>query len=122
MKEYPKEDLEHTDRPWGYYDRYTLNRRSSVKIHTFKKGGEWSLQTHKFRDEMWIPLDNGFRIEIGGKVTEAKPEQIFFVPRETRHKVFASNGGRLLEICFGEFDEADEVRYEDKYGRAGTNR
>lgn len=120
MKEYPKEDLEVMKKPWGRYVRYTLNRKSTVKIHTVNKGHVLSLQSHKSRDEMWVPLDEGFIITIEGKVTRARPGEIFFVPRGTKHRLSSTRErANLLEISFGDFDEEDIVRHEDEYGRAG---
>jgi mannose-6-phosphate isomerase len=57
-------------------------------------------------------------IVIGNETRVGKKEDDYFNPRETKHqfKTFHSSI-RILEISFGDFDEMDIVRLEDKYNR-----
>ena len=118
---YPKEDHEAMKKPWGGYERFIHNRKSTVKILTVKKGSTLSLQSHRNRDEIWIPLDSGLRVEIDGKVSEPKPEEIIFIPRGAKHRLSSIRDARMLEISLGDFHERDIIRYQDKYGRKGSN-
>ena len=40
-------------RPWGNFERFTLNEQSTVKIITVNPGEAFSLQVHGHREEFW---------------------------------------------------------------------
>jgi mannose-6-phosphate isomerase-like protein (cupin superfamily) len=106
------------ERPWGLFRRFTNNVPSTVKIITVKPNEELSLQSHKSREEFWRVIKGDGIFEVGDKkyIVEEGIEQS--IPFKTKHKMQAgSDGMEVLEISFGEFDEGDIVRYEDKYGR-----
>ena len=106
-------------RPWGDYVRFTKEEPSTVKVLTVESGQAFSLQLHHKRSEYWYVLEGLPSITIGDKVKDAKAGDEFFFEPETKHRIEAKNGRtRVLEISFGQFDEADIVRFEDKYGRA----
>jgi mannose-6-phosphate isomerase-like protein (cupin superfamily) len=113
LSKYEKES-----RPWGEFERFTLNETSTVKIITVNAGEEFSLQTHASRDEFWRILNGTGMVTVGDVTTEAKPGDTFYTPRGTKHR---AQGGpqslTFLEIALGEFDESDITRLEDKYGR-----
>ncbi len=106
------------ERPWGEFVEFTRNIPSTVKIITVKPGESLSLQHHKNRDEFWRIISGDGTIEIGDKKVPAVPGHDHVVARETNHRI---EGGTqplvLLEISFGDFDENDIVRVEDRYGR-----
>jgi mannose-6-phosphate isomerase-like protein (cupin superfamily) len=106
------------ERPWGFFRRFTNNTPSTVKILTIKPNEELSLQSHNYREEFWRVIKGDGIFEVGDKkiIVEEGIEQS--IPVKTKHKAIAgSEGIEILEIAFGEFDEGDIVRYEDKYGR-----
>ena len=107
------------EKPWGKFEQYTHNLPSTVKVITVRPGGALSLQYHNKRDELWVVLDPGARIEVGDRVLRPQPEETVFIPRQTPHRLLAigEEPVRMLEISFGEFDENDIVRLEDIYGR-----
>ena len=107
------------EKPWGRFEQYTHNLPSTVKVITVQPGGALSLQYHYRRDELWVVLDAGARIELGDEVLNPKAGDKVFIPRTTKHRLSAGGGGsvRILEVSFGEFDENDIVRLEDVYGR-----
>lgn len=109
-------------KPWGMFWQFTHNQKTTVKIIEVNKGGVLSLQSHENRDELWAALDNGLVFEKSGKKQKAGQGKAFFVPRKTRHRVLAAKKARFLEISFGDFDEGDIKRFEDKYGRANTKK
>lgn len=105
-------------RPWGGFERFTLNEKTTVKILTIKPKQKFSLQYHKNRKEFWKFLDNPAKITLGKKTFKAKKGDEFLVPKKTNHRIEAySKPVRVLEISFDKFDEKDIVRLEDKYGR-----
>lgn len=106
-------------RPWGDFERFTLNEKTTVKIVTVKSGEAISLQTHEHRDEFWRVLTGSGTIHIGETDHAAKTGDTFFSRRGSKHRVEGGPEGlSFLEIAFGEFDENDIHRLEDKYGRA----
>jgi len=111
--------LKHVNKPWGSFDQYTLNKRSTVKILTVKPGGTTSLQSHKHRKEFWVALDEGVRIQIGNKKISLRKGSSILVKQGSKHRLECEGrtAVRILEISFGHFSESDIVRYEDNYGR-----
>ncbi len=105
-------------KPWGKFEEFTHNERTTVKIITVKKGGVLSLQSHRHRRELWVALEEGLTAVISGKKTRLRKGQMIIVPKKARHRIMASRNARFLEISFGIFDENDIKRYEDVYGRA----
>ncbi len=112
-------NYEKETRPWGNFERFTLNEKSTVKIITVKPGEELSLQQHEHRDEEWRILQGDGSVVVGEKETAVTPGEQFFVARGTKHRVKGGASGLMfLEIAEGDFDEKDIIRFEDKYGRA----
>ena len=112
-------NYEREERPWGNFERFTLNEATTVKIVTVNAGEAISLQTHAHRDEFWRIIAGTGTITIDHLDHEAKAGDDFFSHRGQEHRVAAGPEGlSFLEIAFGEFDEGDITRLEDKYGRA----
>jgi mannose-1-phosphate guanylyltransferase/mannose-1-phosphate guanylyltransferase/mannose-6-phosphate isomerase len=106
-------------KPWGKYERFTLNERSTVKILTIKPRQKISLQYHDKRAEFWKILDNTAKITVGKKTFRAGKNDEIFIPPKTIHRIEAySKPVRVLEIALGTFNEKDITRVEDAYGRA----
>jgi len=106
-------------RPWGQFRRYTCDEPSTVKLITVEAGQPLSLQRHANRDELWIVLDEGLVVQVGDEIRSATAGDEFFIPRGVVHRVTGGDRrGRFVEICFGDFDEDDIERLEDRYGRA----
>lgn len=105
-------------RPWGSFERFTLNEASTVKIITVKAGEAFSLQTHAHRSEFWRIIGGTGTVTIGGLVHDAHPGETYAIPQGSTHRAEGGpNGLVFLEIALGEFDENDITRLEDKYGR-----
>ena len=110
---------EKENRPWGNFERFTLNEKTTVKIISVNAGESISLQTHEHRDEFWRVIKGSGVIRIGGKENQAHEGDAFFCPRHSEHRVTGGPEGlSFLEIAFGDFDEGDIRRLEDRYGRA----
>jgi len=105
------------ERPWGNFERFTLNQVSSVKILTVKAGEELSLQKHHKREEFWRILSGTGSVVVGEEIISAHSGDEFFIPIETNHTIKAEEEMKVLEISLGEFEEGDIVRISDKYNR-----
>lgn len=111
-------EILHDDRPWGWFRRYADNEQCTVKVIEVKPGEALSLQRHRNRDELWVALDAGLVVTIDDDTVVAERGQEFFVPRGAVHRVAGGDQpARFLEVAFGEFDEDDIERLEDRYGR-----
>ena len=114
-------DLSHFEkdiRPWGGYERFTLNEKTTVKIITVAPEQAFSLQTHAHRQEFWRILKGTGTITVGDTTTEAVEGDQFMIQVGDKHRAEAGPEGlEFLEIAFGEFDESDIIRLEDRYGR-----
>ena len=111
------EDVKTEQRPWGCFKVFAFNEKCTVKILEVNQGEELSLQTHKNRDELWYFLTAGL-VQLGEERIAVEPGQKVEIKRGVQHRIIAEeNNVVVLEVSFGEFDEKDEVRLEDKYGR-----
>ena len=105
-------------RPWGEELWLTKNSPSMVKILTVNPGESCSLQYHHKRDEYWRILSGNGSIEIDTQTVRAIVGDVYFVPRETKHRFTGGTEALvILEITYGVFEEANIVRLEDRYGR-----
>ncbi len=107
------------ERPWGRYREYARNEPCTVWIVEMKPGEAGSLQSHRNFDELWIMLTDGAEVQVGEVVSHPKALEEIFIPRETKHRL--NNPGsemiRMMEVAYGDVQDADKVRYEDRYGR-----
>ena len=105
-------------RPWGYFKRFAYNQECTVKIITVNPNQILSKQVHKNRDELWVIIDDGLRVELDDRILEPEPGEEIVIPRNVRHRLSSlGTRGRVLEISFGCFDEDDIERFDDIYGR-----
>lgn len=105
-------------RPWGQFERFLANEACTVKIITVNPGESLSLQYHKLRDEFWKILQGDPTLVVGDKTIVAKPDEEFYIPKETNHRITAGREQvKVLEIAVRDYDENDIVRLEDRYNR-----
>lgn len=113
-------------RPWGEFHQYTRDEVSTVKTLIVMPGESLSDQRHRQRTELWISHTNGgyvyleyddgrkasFALSVGTEVE---------IPVGTWHRLECLPNApapiRLTEVSFGEFDENDNERRSDRYGR-----
>ncbi|MFT4303062.1 MAG: phosphomannose isomerase type II C-terminal cupin domain [Candidatus Woesearchaeota archaeon] len=106
------------ERPWGKFEQFTHNELSTVKILTIKDGEMPSVQYHHKRDELWRIIGGKGKVLQGEEWKSANIGDEFFIPKGTIHTGTGEGDDlKVLEISFGDFDEDDIVRLEDKYGR-----
>ncbi|HVW82639.1 MAG TPA: phosphomannose isomerase type II C-terminal cupin domain [Candidatus Paceibacterota bacterium] len=109
---------DHEERPWGSFDRFTLNEPSTVKLLTLKPGEEISLQKHQKRGEFWRVVRGSGTATIGGRMLLAGEGSEFSIAPGVEHRLKAGPEGLgWLEIALGKFSENDEARLADDYQR-----
>ncbi len=105
-------------RPWGNFERFTLNELTTVKLITVSKGEQLSLQTHEHREEYWRIIRGTGRATVGDSEIDFVAGDDIFIPKGAKHRIGATDDEVLfMEIALGTFDENDIVRLEDRYGR-----
>lgn len=110
---------DHEDRPWGFFDRFTLNEKSTVKVLKLKPHERLSLQTHAKRSEFWHVISGEGIATIGGQDMKASAGSNFDIEIGVAHRLTAGDTELVwLEVALGEFEEHDEVRVEDDFGRS----
>ena len=110
------------ERPWGNFERFCQNEKATVKILHVNPHEAFSLQFHHNRDEFWKVIEGTGNILIGNETRTGKKGDEFFIPSETKHQIKTSDASlSIMEISFGDFDENDIVRLEDKYKRNNTS-
>lgn len=116
-KESPKPLMD--KRPWGE-ELWLMNDQapSMVKIITVFPGECSSLQYHTNRDESWhIVSGNGKAIVNEDEIILTAGANCF-VERGIKHRLIGGTENLVLvELAFGDFNENDVVRLEDKYNR-----
>ncbi|HUX74475.1 MAG TPA: mannose-1-phosphate guanylyltransferase/mannose-6-phosphate isomerase [Steroidobacteraceae bacterium] len=110
-------------RPWGSYDSIDAGERFQVKRLTVKPGGVLSLQMHHHRAEHWIVVSGTARITRDDKTFLLSENESTYIPIGATHRI--ENPGKvplhLIEVQSGSYlGEDDIVRFEDNYGRQGT--
>lgn len=106
------------ERPWGDELWISKGKPSMVKILTINPHQELSLQYHHHREEYWHVISGDGSAVIGEDTVNLTAGVDQFIPKETKHRLIGGNEKLvILELAFGEFDENDIVRLEDKYGR-----
>lgn len=106
-------------RPWGTFIQFTHNEKSTVKILEIKPKEMLSLQSHKNRAEFWYVVEGNPTVVLNTKTKKYKQGDSIQVGKGVKHRIInkTSTRIRILEIATGDFDENDEIRYEDKYDR-----
>src|SRR3989338_10320789 len=105
-------------RPWGKFEQFTQGEPSTVKILTINPRQALSLQYHQRRTEFWKVISGRAKVTVGDIVSSAREGDEFFIAQGQNHRIQSGSLAiKVLEISFGDFDENDIVRLEDKYNR-----
>ena len=111
-------------RPWGSYDSLENANGFQVKRLIVNPGAVLSLQLHHRRTEHWVVVRGVATITLGDEEFELHQNESTYVPLETRHRIanFGTEPVHIIEVQCGDYlGEDDIVRFEDQYGREGTN-
>lgn len=110
-------------RPWGTFTVIEEGVGFKMKRIVVKPGATLSLQMHHHRSEHWVIVQGEAEVVNGDSVLRLKHDQSTYIPAGHKHRI--SNPGEsdlvFIEVQTGSYlGEDDIVRFEDKYGRAGT--
>ena len=105
-------------RPWGSFKQFANNEDVTVSLMTVKPDQRLSLQSHTGRAELWIVLDDGAVVQINDDVFYPRAGDKLWIPANARHRLGSSGPSvRVLEVAFGNWQQADITRYEDDFER-----
>lgn len=116
------------EKPWGWYQDNLRTPDCVMKIVHVKARAQLSLQSHKQRSEVW-GVRTGTATVVLGETLETIQEhtlqkgETISIPRHWIHRLKNDTDApvEVAEIQLGTCDETDIERYEDDYGREGTN-
>jgi len=109
-------------KPWGGFEQFTDGEPTTIKILTIQPSQSLSLQYHNKRSEFWKVIAGCGKVTVGDTVHNASEGDEFFINKGEKHRIEADHSQiKVLEISFGDFDENDIVRIEDKYNRVPDN-
>ncbi len=103
-------------KPWGNYNLFTKNEKTTVKIISLDAGHRTSLQFHRYRTEKWFVIKGTGIAHLLTK-HDLKPGVELVIPKTKPHRLEAVTDLSVLEISYGKFDESDIVRLDDDYCR-----
>jgi mannose-6-phosphate isomerase len=110
------------ERPWGFFKQYAQNAECTVSVMTVRPGKRLSLQSHTGRAELWLVLDDGAVVWAGGRERQCKSGDEIWIGANERHRLSCAGAEpvRVLEIAFGNWQQADITRHEDDFNRPAS--
>lgn len=111
-------EIDYVERPWGSFKQYAHNREVTVSLMTVNPGQRLSLQSHTGRAELWIVLDAGAAVQVGEETIYPEAGAEIWIDANTKHRLSSTGPSvRVLEVAFGNWQQADIIRYEDDFAR-----
>jgi mannose-6-phosphate isomerase-like protein (cupin superfamily) len=105
-------------RPWGHFERFTLNEPVTVKLVYLDGDKRLSLQYHNNRSEFWKVVKGPVRVLLNEDSRLLQTGETITIPKKALHRLEgAGTDAVILEVSTGEFDESDIVRLQDDYKR-----
>lgn len=105
-------------RPWGSFELFTCNEKSTVKLLHVAKGKRLSLQYHTKRSELWKVVAGEVSVNLNSTTVILRKGHSITVPVGAIHRIQGIEDSIILEIAFGVFIENDIIRLEDDFGRS----
>ncbi len=117
-----KPEPRHVQRPWGFFKQYAFNQSCTVSLMTLNPGQRLSLQSHAGRGELWIVLDEGAVVQVGEEARSCRVGDEIWIKAHQKHRLSskANQPIRVLEVAFGNWQQADIVRYDDDFHRPAS--
>jgi mannose-1-phosphate guanylyltransferase/mannose-6-phosphate isomerase len=111
-------------RPWGSYDSIDNAENFQVKRLIVKPGAVLSLQKHAHRSEHWVCVKGKALITKNDEEFQLSVNESTYVAIGDVHRIANpyDEPVHIIEVQCGDYlGEDDIVRFEDNYGREGTN-
>ena len=111
-------------RPWGGFHILENAEGFQVKRLVVNPGATLSLQLHHHRAEHWVVVLGTARITLNDDEFDLAVNESTYIPIGARHRIANTTDEPLhiIEVQCGDYlGEDDIVRFEDNYGREGTN-
>lgn len=111
-------------RPWGSYDSLENEDGFQVKHLIVNPGAVLSLQMHHRRAEHWVVVQGTARITLNDDEFDLTVNESTYIPIGAKHRIANQTDEpvHIIEVQCGDYlGEDDIVRFEDNYGREGTN-
>ncbi len=111
-------------RPWGSYDGIDFEDNFQVKRLIVKPGAVLSLQKHAHRSEHWVVVKGRALITKNDREFDLKVNESTYVAIGDVHRIANpyDEPVHIIEVQCGDYlGEDDIVRFDDNYGREGTN-
>jgi len=111
-------------RPWGSYDSLENAEGFQVKRLIVNPGAVLSLQMHHHRAEHWVVVQGTARITLNDDEFDLTVNESTYIPIGATHRIAnrTNEPVHIIEVQCGDYlGEDDIVRFEDNYGREGTN-
>jgi mannose-6-phosphate isomerase len=111
-------EIQKVTRPWGDFRQYAFNQEVTVSLMTVQPGQRLSLQAHTGRAELWIVLDEGAQVQVGEDILNPQQGEEIWIPPNAKHRLSSTGPAvRVLEVAFGNWQQADITRFEDDFKR-----
>jgi mannose-1-phosphate guanylyltransferase len=100
-------------RRWGEYTVLAHFEHSLVKHIFIEAGQSISLQSHEYRDEIWVITSGKGTFTLDDKTWEVNVGDVLNIKRGQKHKIGGISDLHFTEVQLGEkFDESDIIRYD----------
>jgi mannose-6-phosphate isomerase len=105
-------------KPWGSFKQYAHNENVTVSLMSVDPEKRLSLQSHMGRAELWIVLDEGAIVEVDDKIFHPHAGDEMWILANSQHRLTSSGPFvRVLEVAFGDWQQADITRHADDFNR-----
>jgi mannose-6-phosphate isomerase len=117
---YRQNSIEHTERPWGWYESISEAPGNKVKRIRVHPGQRLSLQKHAQRAEHWVVVLGTARITLGDREFDLQPGQHCDIAVGQVHRLanLTTEPVEIIEVQLGGYlGEDDITRLQDDHGR-----
>jgi mannose-6-phosphate isomerase len=117
---YRQNSIEHTERPWGWYESISEAPGNKVKRIRVHPGQRLSLQKHAQRAEHWVVVLGTARITLDEREFDLHPGQHCDIAVGQVHRLanLTTEPVEIIEVQLGGYlGEDDITRLQDDHGR-----
>ncbi|MDR2559851.1 MAG: cupin domain-containing protein [Oscillospiraceae bacterium] len=101
------------ERRWGEYTVLAQKEHCLVKHLLIKAGKAISLQTHAYRDEVWVITSGEGTFTLDDETRTVMAGDVLKIMRGQKHKIAGISDLHFTEVQLGEkFDESDIIRLD----------